>query len=109
MAVWFVSRHPGAIDWMAAQADWQVDHWVAHLHVDEVQAGDVVLGTLPLGMRLYELPLERTDFEYAYLSPNHPANPCNEVIVSRRSCFYLQAAPLLLIESYLPVLKHYDE
>ena len=50
MAVWFVSRHPGAIDWMAAQADWQVDHWVAHLHVDEVQAGDVVLGTLPLGM-----------------------------------------------------------
>ena len=25
MAVWFVSRHPGAIDWMAAQADWQVD------------------------------------------------------------------------------------
>ena len=66
-------------------------------------------GTLPLGMRLYELPLERTEFEYAYLSPEHPANPCNEVIVSRRSCFYLQAAPLLLIESYLPVLKHYDE
>ena len=45
----------------------------------------------------------------AYLSPEHPANPCNETIVSRRSCFYLQAAPLLLIESYLPVLKHYDE
>ena len=109
MAVWFVSRHPGAIDWMAQQAHWQVDHWVAHLQLDDVQAGDVVVGTLPLGMRLYELPLERTEFEYAYLSPEHPANPCNETIVSRRSCFYLQAAPLLLIESYLPVLKHYDE
>lgn len=50
MAVWFVSRHPGAIDWMAQQAHWQVDHWVAHLQLDDVQAGDVVVGTLPLGM-----------------------------------------------------------
>ena len=66
-------------------------------------------GTLPLGMRLYELPLERTEFEYAYLSPEHPANPCNETIVSRRSCFYLQAAPLLLIESFLPDLKRQYE
>ena len=62
-------------------------------------------GTMPLGMRLYELPLERTDFEYAYLSPEHPANPSDDIIVSRRSCFYLQAAPLLLIESFLPDLK----
>lgn len=50
MAVWFVSRHPGAIDWMAAQTDWQIDHWVAHLQVHDVQAGDVVLGTLPIGL-----------------------------------------------------------
>ena len=66
-------------------------------------------GTLPLGMRLYELPLERTEFEFAYLSPEHPANPSNDIIVSRRSCFYLQAAPLLLIESFLPILKSHDD
>lgn len=64
-------------------------------------------GTQPLGMRLYELPLQRTEFECAYLSPQHHANPSEVAIVSRRSCFYLQDAPLLLIESFLPELKSY--
>ena len=62
-------------------------------------------GTMPLGMRLYELPLARTEFEFAYLDPNHPANPSDAIVVARRSCFRLQDAPLLLIESFLPALK----
>lgn len=66
-------------------------------------------GNQPLGMRLYELPLKRTEFEYAYLSPEHPANPSTQIIVSRRSCFYLQdASALLLTESFLPTLQHYE-
>lgn len=64
-------------------------------------------GVQPLGSRLYELPLQRTHFEYAYLTPEHPANPGDDLIVSRRSCFYLQDASLLLIESFLPTLHDY--
>lgn len=50
MTVWFVSRHEGAIAWMKAQPDFQIDRWVTHLDVADVQAGDCVLGTLPLGL-----------------------------------------------------------
>lgn len=76
----------------------------AHAWHDIVQCG-----TQPLGMRLYQLPLERTEFEYAYLSPEHLANPSTQTIVSRRSCFYLQdGSPLLLTESFLPSLKNYE-
>lgn len=46
--VYFVSRHPGAILWIKEQPQWQVDRFVGHLNPQEIQAGDVVLGTLPL-------------------------------------------------------------
>src|SRR5690554_4384904 len=48
MAVWFVSRHPGAIEWMKKQEQWQVDKWVNHLDASQIAAGDVVIGTLPV-------------------------------------------------------------
>lgn len=44
---WFVSRHPGAIEWAARQGI-LVDRQVAHLDVNQIQAGDVVIGTLPV-------------------------------------------------------------
>jgi CRISPR-associated protein Csx16 len=47
MAVWFVSRHPGAVDWAKIQGI-TVDHWVQHLHMEEVARGDTVIGTLPV-------------------------------------------------------------
>lgn len=47
MAVWFVSRHAGAISWMKKQGI-KVDRWVAHLDTGEVTAGDIVIGTLPV-------------------------------------------------------------
>lgn len=50
MTVWFVSRHEGAIAWIKAQKDIQIDQWVAHLDVSHIGKGDVVLGTLPLGL-----------------------------------------------------------
>lgn len=49
MTVWFVTRHPGAIEW-AAQQGLQVDRQVAHLDVAEVQPGDVVIGILPVNL-----------------------------------------------------------
>lgn len=47
MTTLFVSRHQGAIEWIKQQSI-QVDVFVEHLNVEEIQAGDVVIGTLPL-------------------------------------------------------------
>jgi CRISPR-associated protein Csx16 len=47
MTTWFVSRHPGAVDW-ARQQGLAVNRWVPHLNPQEVQPGDVVAGTLPV-------------------------------------------------------------
>lgn len=46
---WFVSRHPGAIDW-ARRQKLAVARWVAHLDPAAVQAGDTVIGTLPVNL-----------------------------------------------------------
>ena len=46
-AVWFVSRHPGAVEWARRQGI-QVDRLVDHLEIDQVQESDVVIGTLPV-------------------------------------------------------------
>ena len=46
---WFVSRHPGAIEW-AQRQNLVIDRWVAHLDPAEVQAGDRVIGTLPVNL-----------------------------------------------------------
>jgi len=47
MTVWFVSRHPGAVDWAKTQGI-SVDRWVAHLVLSEITARDTVIGTLPV-------------------------------------------------------------
>ncbi|WPP46915.1 CRISPR-associated protein Csx16 [Pseudomonas sp. AN-1] len=44
---WFVSRHAGAREWLERQG-WTVDRQVAHLDPEQVGAGDVVYGTLPV-------------------------------------------------------------
>jgi CRISPR-associated protein Csx16 len=47
MTTWFVSRHPGALDWARRQG-LAVDRWVPHLQPGDVSPGDTVAGTLPL-------------------------------------------------------------
>jgi len=47
MAVWFVSRHSGAVAWAERQGI-TVDHWVPHLAVEDVAPCDTVIGTLPV-------------------------------------------------------------
>lgn len=47
MTTFFVSRHRGAADWACAQG-LAVDHRMAHLELDAIRPGDVVIGTLPV-------------------------------------------------------------
>ena len=48
MTTWFISRHQGAIDWIKQQPEWHIDRFVTHLDPQEIRAGDIVLGTLPI-------------------------------------------------------------
>ena len=47
MTTFFVSRHPGALDWAAGESI-TVDTVIAHLDPEVIESGDVVIGTLPI-------------------------------------------------------------
>ncbi len=47
MAIWFVSRHPGAYEWLETQG-YRVDRRVEHLDPEQVAPGDLVCGSLPV-------------------------------------------------------------
>ncbi len=49
MTTYFVSRHPGAIEWARAEA-LKIDHFVPHLDLTLVQGGDTVIGSLPVNL-----------------------------------------------------------
>lgn len=49
MTTYFVSRHLGAVQW-AARQNLQVDHLVSHLDPHIIQAGDTVIGSLPINL-----------------------------------------------------------
>jgi CRISPR-associated protein Csx16 len=49
MATFFISRHPGAIQW-AVRKKLCVDRFLPHLDIDEVHAGDTLIGTLPVNL-----------------------------------------------------------
>lgn len=46
--VYFISRHAGAIEWIGRQPNLKIDEVIAHLDPSIINAGDVVIGTLPL-------------------------------------------------------------
>lgn len=46
MTIWFVSRHPGALEW-AQRKGIGFDIHVEHLEPESVRAGDKVFGSLP--------------------------------------------------------------
>ena len=46
MTAWFITRHPGALDWARAQGI--EARPLAHLDPASIQPGDTVIGTLPV-------------------------------------------------------------
>lgn len=49
MTTWFISRHPGALHWMQSN-NIDFDHHLTHLGDEPVQAGDTVIGSLPVNL-----------------------------------------------------------
>lgn len=49
MTIWFVSRHPGAVEW-ARRHGVMFDLHAHHLDLDMIATGDRVLGSLPVNM-----------------------------------------------------------
>ena len=49
MATYFISRHPGAIEW-ARRQNMVVDQLMDHLDLAIVKAGDVIIGSLPVNL-----------------------------------------------------------
>lgn len=47
MSILLVSRHLGTLDWFQRQGI-AIDQTIAHLDVESVQPGDIVVGTLPI-------------------------------------------------------------
>lgn len=47
MTTYLITRHPGAVEWAERQGV-RVDMQIAHLDPELIQAGDVVIGTLPV-------------------------------------------------------------
>ena len=43
MTIWFISRHPGALEW-ARRNGVTFDHHVKHLDTDDIADGDTVIG-----------------------------------------------------------------
>lgn len=69
MTTYFVSRHPGALQWAALQ---EVHFDVHMIHLDNLalfKAGDVVIGTLPINMAY---ALNQRHVRYFHLSLEIP-------------------------------------
>ena len=49
MTIWFVSRHPGALEWALCNGI-AFDRHIAHLDTESVAAGDTVIGSLPVNL-----------------------------------------------------------
>ncbi len=49
MTTWFVTRHPGALDWACAKGI-AFDTHVVHLDPTDIHPGDTVIGSLPVNL-----------------------------------------------------------
>jgi CRISPR-associated protein Csx16 len=67
---WFVSRHPGAIEW-AKRLHLPVDQWVPHLSLHLIRHGDTVIGSLPVNLAAQVCALGA---RYGHLSLELPAH-----------------------------------
>lgn len=49
MTTFFISRHPGALQWMQVHGP-AFDRHIAHLDSNDIHAGDTVIGSLPVNL-----------------------------------------------------------
>jgi CRISPR-associated protein Csx16 len=49
MSVYFVTRHAGAKAWAESEG-LKIDACIEHLEMDQITAGDTILGTLPINL-----------------------------------------------------------
>ncbi|EGQ62636.1 CRISPR-associated protein, VVA1548 family [Acidithiobacillus sp. GGI-221] len=68
--VFFVSRHPGAIEW-AARHGIQGAELISHFEPDDIEPGDEVIGTLPINI---VAEVNRLGGTYQHLSMDLPAD-----------------------------------
>lgn len=68
MTTYFISRHTGAVQW-AEQQGISVDRQLSHLEIDRIQAGDIVIGSLPVNL---VARLNQKEAHYLHLSLNLP-------------------------------------
>lgn len=69
MTTWFVTRHPGAIEW-ARRKGLAVDRQINHLDPACVEVGDTVIGVLPVNLAA---GVCRKGARYIHLSVDLPA------------------------------------
>lgn len=84
MTVYFISRHPGAHDWAAAEG-LSVDQVLVHLDPAAIQPGDILIGSLPVN--LAAVVCERGG-RYLHLSLNVPPDLRGEELTAgqMRAC-----------------------
>lgn len=70
MTVYFVSRHPGALAWADAQGI-LVDVCLEHLALEQLEAGDWVIGSLPVNMAARICELGGRYFHLSLEVPQH--------------------------------------
>lgn len=68
MATFFISRHPGAVTWVQQQGV-HIDYFLPHLVIEQAQAGDCVVGNLPLHLAA---ELQQRGIRYLHLTLTVP-------------------------------------
>lgn len=79
MAVYFISRHIGAIDW-AKQQGLEVDQWVEHLSLQDIRPGDIVVGSLPIHL---VAQLNVSGVRYLHLTIQVPASKRGQELTAK--------------------------
>ncbi|MBI3935960.1 MAG: CRISPR-associated protein Csx16 [Betaproteobacteria bacterium] len=93
MTVFFVSRHPGAVEWAERQG-LQVDRWVAHLDPADILPGDTVVGSLPVHLVADVCGRGARYLHLALYVPEHARG--RELTADELECFGARLEPFLV-------------
>ncbi len=103
MTNWFITRHTGALQWAQTQ-QLQVDHFCEHLDINQVQAGDTVMGSLPVHLAA---EVCARGARYLHLSIDLPAHyRGKELRVGELQQFNARLQPFLVSALTVPPPTH---